>query len=69
MVPRAAQQLKNCDRGDYHDAMVFRNAIPGQVLMAAALIDQALICLRSYPDEAETWLRDALHVLGAWRLR
>ena len=40
-----------------------------RALLAAALIDQVLICLHSYPDEAETWLRDALHIPSVWRLR
>ena len=38
-----------------------------RMLVAAALIDQALICLRSHPDEAEMRLRCALKALGACR--
>jgi hypothetical protein len=38
-----------------------------RMLVAAALIDQALICLRSHPDEAEIRLRGALQALGARR--
>lgn len=37
---------------------------PERMLAAAALIDQALVCLRSHPDEADARLRDALQVLG-----
>ncbi len=36
-----------------------------RMLAAAALIDQALLCLRSHPHEAELRLRDALQILGA----
>ena len=38
---------------------------PERMLAAAALIDQAIVCLRSHPDEAELRLREALRVLGA----
>ena len=38
---------------------------PERMLAAAALIDQALICLRSHPDEADARLRDALQLLQA----
>jgi hypothetical protein len=38
-----------------------------RMLAAAALIDQALICLRSHPDEAEMRLRGALQALGVRR--
>ncbi len=37
---------------------------PERMLAAAALIDQALLCLRSHPEEAELRLRDALQILG-----
>ena len=35
-----------------------------RMLAAAALIDQALICLRSHPHEAQLRLRVALQILG-----
>ncbi len=38
-----------------------------RMLAAAALIDQALICLHSHPDEAKARLRGALWALGARR--
>ena len=38
---------------------------PERMLAAAALIDQAIACLRSHPDEAEVRLKEALRVLGA----
>ncbi len=38
-----------------------------RMLEAAALIDQALICLHSHPDEAEMRLRGALQALGVCR--
>src|SRR5919206_4123435 len=38
-----------------------------RMLAAAALIDQALICLRSHPHEAEIRLRCALQALGVCR--
>ena len=37
------------------------------MLAAAALIDQALICLRSHPDEADARLRDALQLLQTYK--
>ena len=40
---------------------------PERMLAAAALIDQALICLRLHPDEAEMRLRGALQALGVRR--
>ena len=40
---------------------------PERMLAAAALIDQALICLRSHPDEADARLRDALQLLQTYK--
>lgn len=40
---------------------------PERMLAAAALIDQALICLRSHPDEADARLRDALQLLQVYK--
>jgi hypothetical protein len=37
------------------------------MLAAAALIDQALLCLHAHPQEAELRLRDALQILGVRR--
>ena len=39
-----------------------------RLLAAAALIDQALICLHSHPEEAEVRLQAALQALGVRRL-